>query len=286
MDINVNYPFFMYPGYPINGYKNLDFYLTEVLRLYQFVEEYKCDKKTLFHFNIGATMEELRGEYANGWRQLFPIHLEQVKCPVHLVIVSPNESFNNNNTEYTDPEFIQETYDKYEWEMIDKRHYVSADGRVTVDIFCTMMPTDDMVRNKRFVNRAIRYNFEDNMMDFKLSKCTQMKDDLVFVEKFYYLLDCLFNSIEENGGFITCYNHAVFRNDSENSVFNNYGMFQEIQKLFMPLNQNRLLAEWSFNIPIVHYELKAYLKNIKVNSTYKNGFSINETEQNLQIVTM
>ena len=78
----MNYPFFVYPGYPFRGYFNFEEYLSEVIRLDKYIQELKdtCTQNTLLHLTIGAAMEEVADieDYfkiyiqKQHWRQLFP----------------------------------------------------------------------------------------------------------------------------------------------------------------------------------------------------------------------
>jgi len=152
----LNYPWVLYPKFPISGYFDVFSYKTELVRLYNelniLIEKIKSP--ILFHLTIGAAMEEYiignNSDYTFQWRQLFPIHLEKFASENHDIqiihfIISPNESFSDEK--YLTPKFVSKSK-KIKFIETNKREFVSTSHNIITKIFYTMMPT---IQNNNYI---------------------------------------------------------------------------------------------------------------------------------------
>jgi hypothetical protein len=254
-DLNIKYPYFLYPGYPFRGgYTKFELYRSETCKLFDYINNYKIQNKTLFHLTIGAAMEEvidaLEYDVKQQWRQLLPQHVDIWAAyanglPIDIVIVSPNVSFSDE--EYIDPIFISKTQEKYEWIKIENRKYKSEKFNINIDIFCTMFPHIDP-RNNILIEKAINIKNIDQYYPY-IDDARQTDKDKIFVNKFYKNLDTLFCKIKEKQGIVTCFSFAVFNNKSCFNKYNDYKMISEIKKLFDMFDiETSLLCEWVHDI--------------------------------------
>lgn len=255
----MNYPFFVYPGYPFRGYFNFEEYLSEVIRLDKYIQELKdtCTQNTLLHLTIGAAMEEVADieDYfkiyiqKQHWRQLFPDFIDyncfKNKTPVKIIIIAPNDIFSINN--FKEPQFIKYTNEIYSWEKINQKQYKSQNFNVEVNFFCTMMPHSEPARNINIVNKIKQIDLDQKTNYHQ--KIIQSNDDLNFINQFYTNLKLLFDVINQKEGIVTCFSFAVFNEITEQSKYNEYLMFSEILGLFTKENEKiRLICRWIFNI--------------------------------------
>jgi hypothetical protein len=240
----MNNPYFLYPGYPVRGYPYHKEYNQDLLRLYDYIKTFDYTSCKLLHITIGAAMEEVSQmedydkiykKYSH-WRQLLPEFIDMlvVGCPVRVIIISPNESF--RDCSYKDPEFIKYTNDYYDWKR-DNKSYKSQQFDITVDIFCTMMPHEEMERNKRLTSKIGGCNVQ------------QTDIDVNFIKEFYGTLENVVCDIEQFNGVVSCFSFAVFSEESELSIFNDYRMFIEIKNVFtFEKRHTRLLCRWLFRL--------------------------------------
>ena len=162
----MNYPFFIYPGYPFKGYFNFKEYLTEVVRLDNYIKSLTsdCQEKCHLHLTIGAAMEEVADleDYKSifiknqHWRQLLPYFIDlsvynNRTIPVKVLIIAPNEIFTDN--QFKEPTFIRYTNEFYDWDKINPKCYKSKNFNIEINIFCTMMPHNELERNRRLLNQ-------------------------------------------------------------------------------------------------------------------------------------
>jgi len=249
----MNYPFYLYPGAPFSGYHD-PMFLSELKRLSDYLEKIDCiDEPLLLHLTIGAPMEELKhGElkYPFQYRQIYPDHLKETALlgvrVINLMII-PNP---NNNP--FDPINLNEFHlTKYNPDDMIKRTpttYVSETLPIEMEHFYTMMPTNDIKRNKKGFEQFKKKGFDEHFPD--IDKFQQNDNDLIFIENFYRKLDQTVQRILDHGGKVTCFSFAVF---SEGGIFahiNNYRMFREIKKIFN--KDGTLLAEWIFKDSVYH----------------------------------
>jgi len=236
-DVPLSWPFFMYPKFPFHGYDDKETYIPELYRLYNFLDT--LDKKIILHLTIGAPMVELyridKSININyHLHQLFPAHLIQsAKKEINVIniIVSPNtidEIVFKDFTKINDNEFVHKIFLNYK-----------------VYVFNTMMPTNDQQRNEHYMKYYIKKKFQEqsgiNMEEFR-----QTQSDNDFTTNFYRKLKLLNEKIVENKGAVSCFNFAVFNEDSPNAVFNQFTMFPEIKDCFS--NEKNILLEWKFEM--------------------------------------
>lgn len=252
---DINYPFYLYPGYPCAGYHNICIYNKNLKMLYerinyfcQYVE--RTNVSILFHLTIGACMEEYlaltkitTGTYFFQWQQLCPEHLrfhaKNGKKVVHF-IVSPNKTFSFDT--FMTPSFISQT-EEFSWEITHENDITIINSKsydFVVYVFCTMMPTIDN-RNKK----ALEY-FRNVKYTHPVDNIEQTENDKLFVVKFYNCLNLLFGSIVKNYGTVTCFSFCVFHENSNKKKYNNYTMFKELKTQILWNNPNMFLGEWTF----------------------------------------
>jgi hypothetical protein len=243
-------PYFMYPGTPVHGYEDFELYNSELIRLdntfKQVIPTIAKQKNVLFHFTIGAAMEEMAGDEnidineQYKWMQLFPFHVQNhLKTDKNnsaiLFIVSPNVILT--------PNFIRHTNTDYKWQKININTYVSTTYNCKVYIFTTMMPDIDIERNNYYVKTIEKLAIGQEELCLNPMKWKHSQQDINFVKNFYINLHLYKNIITANNYF-TCFSFAVFRYNTINSKYNNYNMFKKLTELFVNSNENMLLAEW------------------------------------------
>jgi len=251
---DLNFPFYVYPGTPCNGYDNITDYIKELERLYAkliFLTRYlqESQKRTIVHVTIGAPLEEQYYDCPSKmkfqWQQLYPYHLctalEKGYDVIHIII-SPGSHFSDSH--FLEPYFISMTNDTMKWvkneEKNVKKEYFSKDGRYKVFIFNTPMPNNDK-RNKSIIDKMHEKKM-DQLVD--INRYLQTKNDIDFIYSFYDCFAKLFDVVCMNG-FVTCFSFAVFNMGTKNAHINNYRMFNEVISLFES-KHNRILAEWTF----------------------------------------
>lgn len=255
--MSLNFPYFMYPGYPLYGYMDIAKYneeIKKVLELFKLLNlsySSECtnlsNNKTLLHLTIGACMEEYlnmcnqaeKKLYSFQWEQLFPYHLRTYAKnggKVINIIISPTNSFDKNS--WVDPSFIKFTAE-FDWE-INENCIRSTKFDVTIYLYYSMMPSFDEFNYSKC--SLLINNFE-----MYVPMVIQSTNDIVFIREFYDELKILINNVKNKGGLFTCYSFAVFEINTKKSKFNNFTMFSEIKSLFEnDDNSNQLLAEWVY----------------------------------------
>lgn len=246
--MSLNFPYFIYPGYPFSGYFDTDEYNKNIKNVLTLFKELNLsiNKKILLHLTIGACMEEYLNicktdeinMYAFQWEQLFPYHLrEHAKNggKVINIIISPTNSFNENN--WINPTFVKNTLE-FDWE-INQNCIKSQKYDVTIFICYSMMPSVDELNCQK-------YELLLNKFETYAPLIIQTTNDIVFVNEFYEELQNLVNKIITYGGIFTCYSFAVFENKTKKSKFNNFAMFKEIKNMFNNNSSNLFLGEWIY----------------------------------------
>jgi hypothetical protein len=285
LNLDINHPWAMYPGYPVQGsYHSFDIYKKDIIvakeKIDQITKNINCP--TLFHLGIGAAMDEIyRSDFINKQKfdlqyyQLMPHYIEKYICQYpdykcYIFIISPNKHFEDGDN-YMNPTFIEFTNETYEWILIEPKHYKSNICNIEVYVFCTPMPHE----NKKAIDIKINSLKTNGLYELYGKKLCQTNADLTFIEQFYKSLSLLFNKINDNNGLVTCLSSAVFRNLN----INQYTMFSEIIKLFhghSGIYRKRLLMEWIYDennfTAMPYYNI---LSNINYGPfTKKNTFEI------------
>ncbi len=247
----VQNPYYCYPRYPICGYKDIEMYNSELMRLNREIVELSSlmHSNMLFHMSIGSAYEEYHDstketiEYQ--WQQLCPVHvreavLKHIKT-VHFII-SPSEHINFDR----EPSFISKT-PEFDWEHPDPHTYKSRTYDFVVKTFYCPMPSKckqyDVILEK-LKSRPEFASVSDMVV-------RQTHGDVEFIDSFYTNLSYLFNNVVASDGWVSCFSFAVFNEDSDNYKYNHYQLFSEIVKLFPEDDWNstrRLLARWIFRI--------------------------------------
>ncbi len=292
----LNFVWSLYPGYPASPYSDYEHYLQEITRLHRTIESINDDiqsssHKVLFHLAIGAAMDEMlnmnptdKHKYKHQYYQLEPKWIDKYFDSYpdgkgYIIIISPNQHFSSNHWE--PPQFLKITSDIYDWEEIDidNKHYRSKVFDIDVFVFCTPMPHDD----SQNIKKMLRKMEHDGIYDPYGKVIEQTPSDIDFVLNFYEQLGKLFDTINDNGGIVTCLSSAVFKNKS----IRNCHMFSEILKLFRTDKYNykhRLLMEWVYNsnvyygIPYFSFTHKINYGLLKEDGTFEIEFQ--ETDDN------
>lgn len=236
---SLRFPYYLYPGFPCSGYFNVALYNAELVRLYNRIDELTqlCSGRTILHISIGAAMDEYYAEYdvniGDHWRQLYPAYLERLSMvepdtKIHHLIVAPNKTLDPDH--FKKPMFmkIDEDWVRSGSSFINKN--------ITVDIFCTMMPTVDN-RNDGLMGK-IKERFR---IDMDLDRFRQTPGDIQFVGMFYDRLRGCVDMINSHGGLSRCYSFAVFNSSTNRSHLVDYAMFPEIKTVGLDL------AEWRYH---------------------------------------
>jgi hypothetical protein len=282
---NLNNPYFTYPGSPFRGYHNFTLYNEELIRLKDFIEYESVPQNCLVHLGIGAAMEEIPSSHNydsfNQWRQLFPVHIDSfidnfVDRSVKIIIVSPNITFELKN--FKIPEFIKQTNDKYDWIKVNEKLYISNKYNISVNIFCTMMPTEDK-RNKTIMNYFVKEELNKEIC--WIMNLEQTKSDIEFVDQFYEKLSQLFEKVNLKNGIVTCYSFAVFNELTNYNSLNDYKMFKEIVSLFSDSKTNstkRVLSRWYYDETCQYVVLNCCGKTVKISYVDKNNYKMDLNE--------
>lgn len=248
----MNYPFYMYPGAPLSGYFDPVF-LSELIRLYKYFE--KLDESTdpiLLHLTIGAPFEEMKNDKLKDffqYRQLCPDHLQETaKLGVKVVnlMIIPNE----NNNPFVEDSMPFHILSMNDMDLVKKSPTTYASDTLPIEMehFYTMMPTNDIKRNKLIITGLKKRGIEKYYPD--IEKFQQTDDDLLFVDSFYHKLFQTIQKILFNGGAVTCFSFAVFNQSGALAHIDEYAMFPEITKNFN--SEGTLIAEWIFRENIYH----------------------------------
>jgi hypothetical protein len=244
------YPYAWYPGTPCAGYSNTNHYNTELKRLATDMwDTYMILSARIYlHFSFGAAMNEfMSNDYTYDesikphYQQLLPFHfrkfLENGGEIMHYII-SPNSDFEDD--QFKIPIFITET-PEYEWKRTNKT-FQSKIYKITVKIFCTMMPTIDKTNETKF--KKINDLFGGTCDNEILKIYEQTSDDRIYTQYFYENMKMLINKTNILNGLVSGFSFAVFREDSDKAYINNYALFPEIKKCFQDKN---ILGEWTYN---------------------------------------
>ena len=275
--MNLNFPFYMYPGAPCSGYYDSDIYFENLLKLQQLMDRLAqtISKSSILHITIGAPMDEFHVDKPERmqwqWQQLYPYHLD--KCyddgmEINHIIIAPNRAFGKK---YIKPHFISQTNDKMQWHD-NGSQYVDHNGRYRVWIFCTPLPNIDS-RNSAIIARFYKIQM-DKMID--IEKFIQTDEDKTFVNNFYKSMANLFDTVTDNAGFVTCFSFAVFNAQSDRAFIRDYVMFSEIKHLFDSSNR-RLLAEWFYTekcYVLSHYGNPDNISYVKPSAEFRDGNQI------------
>jgi hypothetical protein len=259
--IDIRFPYYLYPGFPCSGYFNLTLYNAELVRLYNRIEELTqlCSGRTILHISIGAAMEEYYAEYdaniGDHWRQLYPEYLERLssvepETKIYHLIVAPNKTFDPDH--FKKPLFMKIDED---WVRAGSSF---VNNNITVDIFCTMMPTVDP-RNDGLIGK-IKDRFR---VDMDLDRFGQTAGDIQFVGMFYDKLRRYVDMIKSNGGLSGCYSFAVFNSSTNRSHLVDYVMFPEIKTIGLDLAEWRYHSE-NYSMLTPTGDVVTYLKSTKI----------------------
>jgi hypothetical protein len=246
----LNFPYYKYPKLPFCGYFDTLHYNEELLRLFNMFDTILSIPDILFHLTIGAPMEECIVEHKinlnqrSQWMQLFPHHFNQhaktgKKCV--QFIVAPNITFSDDR--YVEPLFVGYTNDEYKWERKTSRHFISTVYDCEVHIFYTMLPTID-ITNESFILRLKQMKQDMPTTIVEVDKYIQTSHDREFTLQFYQKLADTVDMVSTCGGYITCFNFAVFNAEiiaPRGKCF----MFKELEMAICN-GPNVLLAEWTF----------------------------------------
>jgi|688.fasta_scaffold283508_1 hypothetical protein len=247
----LNYPWFLYPKFPVSGYFDIFSYKIELVKLYNELNNLieKIKSPILFHLTIGAAMEEYIIEndsnYTFQWRQLFPVHLEKFATEnpdiqiIHLII-SPNESFSDKK--YFTPKFVSNSK-KIKFIETNKREFISSTHNIITKIFYTMMPT---IQNNSYIIENLKEKFKSTDLIIDFDNYKQIKYDSDFTINFYKTLNILFNKIKSYGGIISIFSFAVFNCDTNLASIKNFIMFKELLDIISKDDPSIILAEWIF----------------------------------------
>lgn len=252
----LNYPYFIYPGYPMCGYMDVCNYnknIIEVLKLLKLINA-SATPKTLFHMTLGACMEEYfslcdepeKRKLSFQWEQLFPYHLRQYGKnggKVINIIISPTRSFADDT--WIEPSFIRNTQE-FVWDTSDHNCIKSTVYDVTIYVFYTMMPSLDPNYDLKYNSIVSRHKMQK--MNEYVSLITRNEHDVEFIRIFYSELKKLKHNITTIGGAFTCFSFVVFETSTKKSIYNNFSMIREIKSLFVDGAENALLAEWMFTL--------------------------------------
>jgi len=290
----LNFPFYMYPGAPVSGYMDTSTYHENLFNLYNFLETTNdriasTKRPTFLHISIGAALDEQwPGNVEQiGWQyqQLYPYHLEQcykfTQLDIIHIIISPNENFDNKN--YIDPCFIENTkHMNWRRQQIGIAHeYISSDSRYSVLVFCTPLPHVDN-RNEKLIEKIRSWN-----TSVDVDYLVQTEYDRHFTKQLYSKMRQLFDTVNNNNGFVTCFSFAVFRKGTEKDRFCNYVMFSEIIALFEQKTSQRILAEWLYTdgcYVVSDYRSCELISYIRPDKDKHDGSQIILDHQSLQLV--
>ena len=250
--MELNFPYYAYPGIPCCGYRDIENYNTELTRLYYDLDNlFNISDKFIFHLTIGCAMEEYfnytSDKHTFQWQQLFPIHLRTLATKGYKIvhyIVAPNPKFGSNNT--CEPLFIQYTNDVFNWNLVGDRHYTSLNYDFNIYIYYTMMPHVDS-RNTRIINqmKAIRLKTQSDDPITNEKNYLQTQKDISFTTTFYSKLKDIYENICSNDNFVTCFSFAVFNALTNRSHLKDFVMFSEIKNA-IPNTTKSLLTEWTY----------------------------------------
>jgi hypothetical protein len=274
MEITLNNPFYLYPGFPCSGYFDQKQYISQLFALRNFLLELDSSdfSNTLVHMTIGSAAEEeynsLRSDIKHQWKQLFPDHLmdyimEYPDNRITGIIVSPDRTFKIGE-HFRDPLFIAQTNDILVWELDQTDHviYKCVNYNMEIHIFNTMMPTVQEKNNEIIDSFKRTLSSETEL----LNKYVQTIEDKLFVTYFYGILDELVSKIKT----MTIFSFAVFNNRTDKSSNNNYKMFEEIKTLSNIKNNKKLiLAEWEYDIHNYNLKVIGKLEFITYASIFK-----------------
>jgi hypothetical protein len=250
---NLNYPWFLYPNFPISGYFDLFSYKLELVRLYHELNNLieKIKSPVLFHLTIGAAMEEYLisndSDYTFQWRQLFPVHLEKFATEnpdiqiIHFII-SPNQSFSDKK--YVTPKFVSNSK-KIKFIETNKREFISSTHNIITKIFYTMMPT---IQNNNCIIDKLKEKFKSTDFIIDFDNYRQIKYDCDFTVNFYKTLNILFNNIKSYGSVISIFSFAVFNADTNFASIKKFIMFKELIDIIPNDDPSIILAEWIFRL--------------------------------------
>jgi hypothetical protein len=301
--VKINCPWMIYRmasklGNICHGWRNFELYRKESIRLNNYINNLlntnAITDNTILYLAIGAAAEELFTDSTNDkdteiynkyeqYRQLLPLYIELAainhKCPVKIIIISPNSSFEN----YKDPEFIDATNNIFKWVKASNTNYISELYNITVDIFCTPMMCNDLVENKKIIPiiRQICNAQKINIYEQITNDMEQTVEDVIFINNFYLQLSKLFDNVENKGGVIICNSYAVFHFKSNLQKYSDYFMFPEIKKLFENKYPQRILSEWrylmEYNKTIMYLPKIPYNKYLSYVHNINNSYNIIST---------
>ena len=239
--MNLNFPWFIYPGAPFTGYIS-EMHLPELLRLEMYLDSLGLTSTpVLFHLTIGSPMEEVGVQTLREHKcmfqlyQLVPDHiLRAAKNGITVVnyVVCPNTV--DSPMFMASGEFIKTCKNKY-------KHTTYP---ITIYFFTTMMPTKDKHRNAKYMEHFAKNDFE-NMIPRGVKMYKQTPSDRSYVDQFYGVLRRTVDSIGHRGGFSSCFSFAVFNDDTPNYKFNQCVMFKEILDCY-PESPSSCIFEWIF----------------------------------------
>lgn len=270
---DINFPWFIYPGTPFRGYMD-PIYLPELDRLLMIIKNIRYDtsdiyvnKATLLHLTIGSPMEEAgsiticKKNVLFQMHQLLPDHLlrtAELDIPVLNIIICPNKIINPMFMIFTD-----------DFTKVDNTKYIHKYLPLTILIFQTLMPTDDKIRNKKYMEKFI-----ENKLDVKcpdgIEMYRQTDADRIFVKMFYSELLSTLNHIMLKGGYNTCFSFAVFNEHTVDIRYNNFIMFKELLVCYESqkntnTNINTMICEWIFSYgSYIVYDMTN--NNLKINN--------------------
>lgn len=291
----LNFPYYIYPGYPFSGYFDTKTYNENLLLLNEQIrnlttEILSSQKSCLLHLTIGACMEEYLTLENNKdllfqWQQLLPIHLrESAKNGTKVInlIVSPTKTF--SISEWNVPLFVQQTNEEFDWSINISEIIIIKSKKydITNYIFCTMMPAIDKRNDSLFK----KYD-ETQKNKFYANLIKQTDADKNYIINFYNNLKFLIDTIVNCNGITTCFSFAVFNDETSKARYNNFSMFTEILNCFDNNNfPNMLIGEWVFieSCYIINlYNTNEHISYIDINDKYIKKLIIFSYDDKLNI---
>jgi hypothetical protein len=218
---------------------------------------------TLLHFTIGAPMEELKRLELSRLKasfqiyQLVPEHLysaAKAGYRVINIIVCPNTMKTPHFLETGDFVKVSECIPSEKIKNQNTNMQISQDVYVhkfydfSVVIFNTMMPTNDKVRNEKYMDHFKSSNILTFFEAFKIEEYFQTQSDNDFTKIFYENIGMILDHVIRCGGTSSCFSFAVFNDASLNSKFNNFTMFRELPREFTM--RNLYVCEWIFKYDV------------------------------------
>lgn len=241
----LHHPYYIYHQEITSNYRNYEMYNNELVRLSEYLDNVKIDRRTLINIVIGTPMEDMnyRGKLSNKqqYTQILGkyiydymeyVYEKSEDSEIEIIVISPDDIFRDEyelmfmSQEYI--KFVKIDNKKYEYE------YKGEGIRIVVRINIFNCP---MPHRETRESVIIKYNEISRKLGLEYD-FRQTEEDEEYIRKFYEKIERMM----KDSKYMIISSYAVFNNLERTTP---YMMFKEMMDL--GIKYDKILLEWIWN---------------------------------------